>query len=143
MNRDSIAVAADHAGYALKEALKAELLAQGLEVLDLGTDGTDSVDYPDFGHAMGAAIEAGRAVRGVLVCGTGSGIAMAANRHAGVRAAVCHDTTTARLAREHNDANVLALGARIVGPEVASDCLNTFLDTEFEGGRHGPRVAKL
>ncbi len=143
MNRDSIAVAADHAGYALKEALKAELLAQGLEVLDLGTDGTDSVDYPDFGHAMGAAIESGRAVRGVLVCGTGSGIAMAANRHAGVRAAVCHDTTTARLAREHNDANVLALGARIVGTEVASDCLNTFLDTEFEGGRHGPRVAKL
>ena len=143
ISRDTIAIASDHAGYSLKEALKAELVASDHRVLDLGTDGTDSVDYPDFGHAMGRAIENGEASRGVLVCGTGIGISMAANRHRGVRAAVCHDTTTARLSRAHNDANVLALGARIVGPEVAIDCLKVFLESEFEGGRHEPRVAKI
>lgn len=143
ISRDTIAIASDHAGYALKEALKAELVASDHRVLDLGTDGTASVDYPDFGHAMGRAIESGEASRGVLVCGTGIGISMAANRHSGVRAAVCHDTTTARLSRAHNDANVLALGARIVGPEVAIDCLKVFLESEFEGGRHEPRVAKI
>ena len=143
MSRDTIAIASDHAGYSLKEALKAELVALGHRVLDLGTDGTSSVDYPDFGHAMGRAIENGEASRGVLVCGTGIGISMAANRHGGVRAAVCHDTTTARLSRTHNDANVLALGARIVGPEVAIDCLKVFLRSEFEGGRHEPRVAMI
>ena len=143
MSQDTIAIASDHAGYSLKEALKAELVASGHRVLDLGTDGANSVDYPDFGHAMGRAIENGDASRGVLVCGTGVGISMAANRHSGVRAAVCHDTTTARLSRAHNDANVLALGARIVGPEVAIDCLKVFLESEFEGGRHESRVAKI
>ena len=143
ISQDTIAIASDHAGYSLKEALKAELVASDHRVLDLGTDGTDSVDYPDFGHAMGRAIENGEASRGVLVCGTGIGISMAANRHRGVRAAVCHDTTTARLSRAHNDANVLALGARIVGPEVAIDCLKVFLESEFEGGRHDPRIAKI
>ncbi len=141
--RDTIAIASDHAGYALKEALKAELVALGHAVLDLGTDGTSSVDYPDFGHALARAIENGEASRGVLVCGTGIGISMAANRHSGVRAAACHDTTSARLARAHNDANVLALGERIVGSEVAVDCLRAFLATKFEGGRHAPRVAKI
>ena len=115
----------------------------GYEMLDLGTDGPDSVDYPDFGQALAHAVQDGRADRGVLVCGTGIGISMAANRHAGIRAAVCHDETSARLAREHNDANVLALGARLVGVEVAKDCLRTFLTTEFAGGRHVGRVAKL
>ena len=143
MTQQIIALASDHAGYALKTELKEELERQGHEVLDLGTHGPESVDYPDFGHAMGQALEEGRAQRGVLVCGSGIGISIAANRHPGVRAALCHDETSARLARAHNDANVLALGARLIGPEVAKDCLGVFLATDFEGGRHAKRVAKL
>ena len=143
MTQQIIALASDHAGYALKTELKEELERQGHEVLDLGTHGPESVDYPDFGHAMGQALEEGRAQRGVLVCGSGIGISIAANRHPGVRAALCHDETSARLARAHNDANVLALGARLIGPEVAKSCLGVFLATDFEGGRHAKRVAKL
>ena len=139
----TIAVASDHAGFDLKEILKRDLMAAGHEVLDLGTNSSASVDYPDFGHAMGDAIASGRAGRGVLVCGSGIGISIAANRHRHVRAAVCQDVTAARLARQHNDANVLALGARLIGEEVARDCLKVFLDTPFEGGRHARRVAKL
>lgn len=140
---ETIAIAADHAGYDLKSALIPELRALGYEVLDLGTGGHESVDYPDFAEALAQAIEGGRAKRGVLICGTGIGVATAANRHRAIRAAVCHDGTTARLARQHNDANVLALGARVLGAEVAKDCLRIFLSTEFEGGRHARRVAKL
>ncbi len=140
---ETIAIAADHAGYDLKSALIPELRALGYEVLDLGTGGHESVDYPDFADALAQAIEGGRAQRGVLVCGTGIGVAMAANRHRAIRAAVCHDGTSARLARQHNDANVLALGGRVLGAEVAKDCLRIFLSTEFEGGRHARRVAKL
>ena len=143
MTQQIIALASDHAGYGLKTELKEELERQGHEVLDLGTHSPESVDYPDFGHAMGQALEAGRAQRGVLVCGSGIGISIAANRHPGVRAALCHDETSARLARAHNDANVLALGARLIGPEVAKGCLGVFLATDFEGGRHAKRVAKL
>jgi len=138
-----IAIASDHAGYDLKAVLAEELAALGYEVIDLGTDGRDSVDYPDFAKALIKAVIEGRADIGVLVCGTGIGISIAANRHPGIRAAVCHNETTARLARAHNDANVLALGARIVGIEVAKDCLKAFLTTEFAGGRHERRVAKL
>jgi ribose 5-phosphate isomerase B len=140
---ETIAIAADHAGYDLKALLVSELKSLGFEVLDLGTNSGDSVDYPDFADALARAIERGQAKRGVLVCGTGLGIAIAANRHRWVRAGVCHDATTARLARQHNDANVLALGARVVGSEVAKDCLRAFLATEFDGGRHARRVAKL
>jgi len=140
---ETIAIAADHGGFDLKSLLVAELKSMGFEVSDLGTHGTQSVDYPDFAAALAEAIGAGRAKRGVLVCGTGIGIAIAANRHRFIRAAVCHDATTARLARQHNDANVLALGGRILGPEVAKDCLRAFLGTAFEGGRHVPRIAKL
>ena len=143
MVRKKIALAADHAGVALKTLVRDELAGQGYETLDLGTGSEESVDYPDFGRALGEAVAAGKADCGVLVCGTGIGISIAANRVAGVRAAVCHDVTTARLARLHNDANVLALGSRIVGLEVARDCVQTFLNTEFEGGRHGRRVGKL
>jgi ribose 5-phosphate isomerase B len=143
MSGKPIAVASDHAGYDLKAALAEELGALGYEVVDLGTDGPESVDYPDFAKVMIGAIIDGRVERGVLVCGTGVGISIAANRHPGIRAALCHNETTARLAREHNDANVLALGARIVGVEVAKDCLKAFLTTEFAGGRHAKRVAKL
>ncbi|HKO06756.1 MAG TPA: ribose 5-phosphate isomerase B [Alphaproteobacteria bacterium] len=140
---ETLAIAADHAGYALKSKLLKELETRGYRVLDLGTHSSDSVDYPDFAQAMARAIESGEVRRGVLICGTGIGIAIAANRHRAVRAAVCHDVSSARLARRHNDANVLALGARLTGDEVAKDCLAAFLETEFEGGRHARRVAKM
>lgn len=143
MSRDAIAIASDHAGYELKGILKDILVERGYEVLDLGTDGPESVDYPDFGAELGRAISDGRASRGVAICGTGVGISIAANRFPGVRAALCHNGLTARLSRQHNDANVLALGSRIVGVEVARDCLLEFLTTEFEGGRHARRVDKL
>lgn len=143
MSRETVVLAADHAGYELKDQLKREIDELGYDVLDLGTNGPDSVDYPDFGHAAGEAIADGRADKGVVVCGSGIGISIAANRHEGVRAALCHDGLTARLSRQHNDANVLALGARIIGVETALDALRAFLSTEFEGGRHQRRVAKL
>lgn len=143
MSSKPIAIASDHAGYDLKTTLAQELAEMGYEVLDLGTDGPQSVDYPDFGSALADVVGSGEADQGILICGTGIGISMAANRHPGVRAAVCWDETSARLAREHNDANVLALGARLLGIEVAKDCLRTFLSTDFAGGRHAGRVAKL
>jgi ribose 5-phosphate isomerase B len=143
MAERTIALAADHAGFELKGDLARELAELGFEPLDLGTHGRESVDYPDFGAAMGQAIAEGRAPRGVVVCGTGIGISIAANRNPAVRAALCHDTTTARLARQHNDANVLAIGARTTGAETAKDILRAFLDTPFEGGRHARRVDKL
>ena len=139
----AIAVASDHAGFDLKEILKRDLQEAGLEVLDLGTNSTQSVDYPDFGTAMADAVASGKADRGVLVCGTGIGISMAANRNPKVRAAVVHDVTSARLTRLHNDANVVAFGARVIGSETAREALKVFLDTKFEGGRHVGRVAKL
>jgi len=144
MTFKSIAIAADHAGFDLKSTLLEELKSAGYAVLDLGTsDATTSVDYPDFGNALAEAVTSGKADAGVVVCGTGIGISIAANRHPGVRAALCHDTTSARLSREHNDANVLALGARMTGEQVAKDCLHTFLNTEFAGDRHARRVQKL
>ena len=143
MSEGMFAIASDHAGYDLKELLKGRLVDLGLPVLDLGTDGPASVDYPDFAAALAESIASGRAERGVLVCGTGIGISIAANRNPAVRAALCHDTTMARLSRQHNDANVLVLGARLIGEEVAKDCLSVFLATEYEGGRHDRRVAKL
>ena len=139
----AIAVASDHAGFDLNEILKRDLQAAGLEVLDLGTNSTQSVDYPDFGIAMADAVASGKAERGVLVCGTGIGISMAANRNPKVRAALVHDVTSARLSRLHNDANVVAFGQRLIGTETAREALRIFLDTKFEGGRHAGRVAKL
>jgi ribose 5-phosphate isomerase B len=138
-----VALAADHAGFELKQALIGALEAAKVPVIDLGTHSPDSVDYPDMADALARCLAEGRAQRGVLVCGTGIGISIAANRHRGIRAALCHDTTSARLCRQHNDANVLALGARLIGVEVAKDCLATFLATPFEGGRHQRRVDKL
>ena len=137
-----IAIASDHAGYALKEAIK-EKFADQYEWLDLGTNSEDSVDYPDFGAAMGKAITNGDAERGIVVCGSGIGISIAANRYAAVRAALCTNAEMARLAREHNDANVLALGARIIDFDTAMNCVDTFMNTPFEGGRHARRVEKL
>ncbi len=143
MSAKTIAIASDHAGFELKAFLIEELKSLSYEVLDLGTVGSESVDYPDFGKALAEVVASGKAGRGIAVCGTGIGISIAANRCPGIRAAPCHDETSARLAREHNDANVLALGARLIGPEVARDCLRTFLRTPFAEGRHAARVAKL
>ena len=139
----AIAVASDHAGFDLKEILKRDLQEAGHEVLDLGTNSTQSVDYPDFGVALADAIASGKVSRGVLVCGTGIGISIAANRNPKVRAAIVHDVTSARLAREHNDANVVAFGQRLIGTETAREALKVFVSTEWEGGRHAARVAKL
>jgi ribose 5-phosphate isomerase B len=143
MAAEIIAIASDHAGFEYKDVLKRQLTDWGYGVLDLGTDSTASVDYPDFGRRLAQAVAEGKVRRGVIICGTGIGISIAANREPKVRAALCHDATSARLARQHNDANVLALGARLTGLEVARDTLRIFLDTEFEGGRHQGRVAKL
>ena len=143
MTRTTVAIGSDHAGFDLKQVLAAYLAELGYEVLDLGTSGPESVDYPDFGKAVAKAVGAEKARFGVLVCGTGIGISIAANRNPQVRAALCHDHMTAELSRRHNDANILALGSRIIGVEVAKDCLRTFLTTPFDGGRHAGRVAKL
>ncbi len=143
LSESVIAIACDHGGYELKELLKTILLNKGLQLLDLGTDSAESVDYPEFGRAMGNVIESGKASRGILICGTGIGISIAANRNPTVRAAVCHSGLSARLSRQHNDANVLALGARLIGVETALDCVEQFLTTEFEGGRHQRRVDQL
>ena len=139
----TIAVGSDHAGYSLKQRLATELRTLGHEVLDLGAHDADRVDYPDFGAAVGRAVAGAEADLGVCVCGSGIGIAMAANKVPGVRAAPVHDATSARLARQHNDANVLCLGERRLDPDVASEAVRAWLDAEFEGGRHVGRVAKL
>ena len=143
MSDQRIAIASDHAGVSLKAVLRADLEAAGREVVDLGPDGDGPVDYPDYAEAVAQAIESGNAGQGVLICGSGIGMSIAVNRSRAVRGALCHDAEEARLARAHNDANVLALGARRVSEETARRCLRTFLDTEFEGGRHVARVAKL
>lgn len=141
--KPAVAIGADHAGFPLKAALAEALREMGHPVLDLGTDGTASVDYPDFAHTVCRAVAEGRARFGVLVCGTGIGMSIAANRHPEIRCALVHDATGARLSRAHNDANVLALGARMTGMEPALDALRAFLETPFDGGRHARRVAKL
>ena len=138
-----IAVGSDHAGFHLKQRLAEELRGLGHEVLDLGTYSTDRVDYPDFGEAVGRAVVGGEADAGVCVCGSGMGIAMAANKVAGVRAATVHDALSAGLARQHNDANVICMGERLIAEEAAVEALRAWLDAEFEGGRHEGRVAKL
>lgn len=136
-------IASDHAGWALKERLKALLERRGLPYVDLGPADEGSVDYPDYAHKVAHAIRRGEADRGVLVCGSGQGMAITANRHRGIRAALATDEETARLAREHNDANVLALGGRVVPADRAERILEAWLDTPFSGGRHARRVAKI
>ena len=143
MAQNVIAIASDHAGFEVKDEVSKLLAELGHEVVDLGSNGPESVDYPDFADAMAMAILDGRASRGILVCGTGIGISIAANRHRHIRAARCCDATDARLARLHNDANVLVLGSRTSGWETARDCVLAFLGTEFEGGRHQRRIDKM
>lgn len=143
MAAEKIAIACDHGGFNLKTALIGELENKGFEVLDLGCDGADSVDYPDFAYKLAQAIKDGQVERGVVVCGSGIGISIAANRYPEVRCALVHDSLGAKLCREHNNANVIAFGERTTGEATAIDALNTFLNTEFEGGRHARRVEKL
>ncbi len=138
-----IAIASDHAGLPLKRHLVAYLEKLGHQILDLGVDEDRSVDYPDFAHDLAGRVAAGEAGRGILICGTGLGMSMAANRHPGVRAALCHDAYTAEMARRHNDANVLCMGARVLGPGVAEQVTTVFLTTAFDGGRHRRRVNKI
>ena len=138
-----IAVGADHAGFDLKESLKAWLLEHGYEVQDVGTHSTESVDYPDYAVQVAEAVASGKAERGLLICGTGVGMAIAANKIPGIRAAFCPDLFTARMSREHNDANILTLGARIMGRELALEILSLWLATDFAGGRHTARLEKI
>jgi len=138
-----IALAADHAGFALKDDLAQWLREAGHEVVDLGTNAPDSVDYPDFGTRLARAIAAGEAERGVAVCGSGIGISIAINRNPACRCARVDEPLSAALAREHNDANVIALGARLIGSDMARACVSAFLGTDFAGGRHQRRVDQL
>lgn len=141
MKIDKVFLASDHAGFELKNELKEAIKGLGYEVVDLGANDKNSVDYPDYAHLLASKLEPN--CYGVLVCGTGIGISIAANRHENVRCALCHDEFTARLAREHNDANVIAFGARVIGAGVAISAVEAFLKTEFEGGRHERRVKKI
>ncbi len=138
-----LGLAGDHAGVELKRLLVAELEKRGITVRDFGTTTSDSCDYPDFAHAVGRAIEAGEIERAILICGTGVGMSITANRHPAVRAVVCSEPLSARMARQHNDANVLCIGARVVGTGTAIDIMDAFLGATFEGGRHAARVAKI
>jgi ribose 5-phosphate isomerase B len=141
--REPVILGSDHAGFDLKEKVKKALERLGVPYEDVGTEGPESVDYPDFAHRVAEAVEEGRYARGIVVCGTGLGVSMAANRHPGVRAAVAYDEETARLSREHNDANVLALGGRSLDHGLAERILEVWLETPFAGGRHARRVAKI
>lgn len=139
--KQKIAIASDHGGYQAKEQIKAQF--PDYEWIDLGTNSSDSVDYPDYAHKMCDTLKSNPEILGVLICGTGIGISITANRHNHIRAALCTDSAMARLTRAHNDANVLTLGARITGMETIFDIVQTFLNTEFEGGRHVRRINKI
>lgn len=137
------AIGSDHGGYALKQEIMKHLSERGIAYRDYGTYSEESCDYPDYGEAVGRAVASGECERGIVVCGTGIGISIAANKVHGVRCALCGDCFSAQMAREHNDANVLALGARVLGAGLALKIVDTFLDSAFAGGRHERRVAKL
>ena len=138
-----LAIASDHAGLGLKTEIRRLLQSLEIEVEDLGPQDAKSVDYPDYAHLLARAVSDGRIERGILICGSGIRMSMAANRHLGVRAALCHDAYTAEMARRHNDANVLCIGERSTGPGVAEQIVRVFIGTDFEGGRHQRRVEKI
>lgn len=138
-----IAIGSDHAGYNLKKIIIDFLQKNNYEVKDVGTYGTDSTDYPDYGLAVAEAVKSGECDKGIVVCGTGIGISITANKVPGIRAALCTNSLMAKLSRQHNDANVLALGGRIIGTELALDIVDTWINTEFLGGRHEKRVKKI
>lgn len=137
------AIGSDHGGYELKQVVMAHLKERGVEFRDYGTFSTDSCDYPDYGEAVARAVASGECERGIVVCGTGIGISIAANKVYGIRCALCGDCYSAEKSREHNDANMLALGGRVLGEGLALKIVDTFLDTEFAGGRHARRLAKI
>ena len=137
-----IGIASDHGGFALKEIIKKEFKDK-VEIIDYGTDSEESVDYPDFGQALGKAVVKGEVERGIVICGTGIGISIAANKVKGVRCALCNDLFSAQMSRRHNDANVLAMGGRVIGDVLAIEIVKIFLEEEFEGGRHAKRVEKI
>jgi ribose 5-phosphate isomerase B len=143
MPPERIGIGSDHAGFRLKESVRRWLVEHEYPVLDFGTDSEEACDYPDFAIALAEAVAAGDIDRGVLICGTGVGMSIVANKFPHLRAAVCHDPTTARFSRAHNDANVLTLGSRITGEMVALDIVNAWLHTPFEGGRHSRRLEKI
>ena len=136
-------IASDHGGLELKDAIKKCLVDRGLSVRDFGTDNGDSVDYPDFGEKVARAVSSGEAERGILICGTGIGMSIVANKFPGVRAALVNDPFTARMAKEHNNANVLVMGGRVITPEIACRLVEIWLDSEFEGDRHQRRLDKI
>ncbi len=138
-----ISIGNDHAGYDYKEAIKANLIAAGHEVTDHGTHGLDSVDYPDFAHPLATSVESGNTDLGILICGSGNGVCMTANKHQGIRAALCWNVELGALARQHNNANVLCLPARFISLDLAQEITNTFISADFEGGRHENRVNKI
>lgn len=138
-----IALGSDHGGYYLKEEIKKFLEEEGFEYHDFGSFGPEAVDYPDFARQVAEAVARGEFERGILCCGTGIGVAIAANKVPGIRAALCHDTFSARASREHNDANILTLGGRVIGPGLAREIVITWLKAEFAGGRHARRVTKI
>ena len=138
-----LAIGSDHGGFRLKEAIKTYLLAHDYEVTDFGTESEDSCDYPDFALPVAEAVAKGEYDRGILICGTGIGIGIVANKVKGVRAALCHDTFSAEACRNHNDANILTMGERIVGEGLALKIVETYLNSDFEGGRHQRRVDKI
>ena len=138
-----IAIGCDHAGYELKEKVKAKMAAAGHEMIDVGTDSTESVDYPKYGHAVGRAVADGSAERGIAICGSGIGISIACNKVPGVRAALCTSTEMAEMCRRHNNANVICMGARMISEELAFAMVDTWMTTEFEGGKHERRINEL
>ena len=138
-----IAIACDHGGYDLKKALCEWMDGRGIAYENLGTDSADSVDYPDYAHRLASGVADGTFEKGILVCGTGLGMSMAANRHPGVRAALCSESFSAAMSRRHNDANVLCIGGRVTGPELAYQILEVFLETPFDGDRHARRIARI
>lgn len=143
MEIKKIVMGSDHAGFHLKQKVKAHLESRGIEVIDVGTDTTDSCNYTIYAHALCEAVTTGVAPLGILICGTGIGMSMAANKHPGIRAAACENTFSARMTRMHNDANVLCMGERVIGYGLACDMVDLFIDTPFEGGRHQARVDDL
>ncbi|MCP4674079.1 MAG: ribose 5-phosphate isomerase B [Deltaproteobacteria bacterium] len=138
-----LAMACDHGGFELKETLTKSLAFPETEIIDLGVHSTDSMDYPDKAHEIAETVLAGKADLGVLVCGTGIGVSIAVNRHPGIRAALCTDPFMARMSREHNNANILCLGGRVIGPSLAEDIVRAFLHGKFQGGRHARRIDKI
>ena len=138
-----IAIGCDHAGYELKEKVKAKMAAAGHEMIDVGTDSTESVDYPKYGHAVGRTVASGEAERGIAICGSGIGISIACNKVPGIRAALCTSTEMAEMCRRHNNANVICMGARMISEELAFAMIDTWMTTEFEGGKHERRINEL